>query len=140
MTTITGYPHSPWQPQQTDYYMHSTSSPPPNYMTHQQQSTNGNSSYPNGSYPLEEAGHDHSKSNYSSDQDISQIVDQVLSCIDTSHFDLDYNQESASSENVTLLLCHNCGARSKHKIQHCRQCGEEMAGDNSEQTSSDLQR
>ena len=116
-------------------------------MNHQ---PNGSSSYHNGSYPLEAAGHSSTtiKSNYSSDQDISQIVDQVLSCIDTSHFDLDYNhhQEHDQSnqqpqENATLLLCHNCGARLRHKVQHCKQCGEEMSGDQtSEQQSSDLKR
>lgn len=114
--------------------MHSTSSPPPNYMN---QPPNGSSSYHNGSYPLEAAAHSSTiKSNYSSDQDISQIVDQVLSCIDTSHFDLDYhhpqehnNQTHQVPDHATLLLCHNCGARWKHKVQHCKHCGEEMSGD-----------
>ena len=107
------------------------------------QPPNGSSSYHNGSYPLEAAAHSSTiKSNYSSDQDISQIVDQVLSCIDTSHFDLEYNhpqehnQSNQPQENATLLLCHNCGARLRHKVQHCKQCGEEMSG---EQTS-DLKR
>ena len=64
------------------------------------------------------------KPNYHSDQDISQIVDQVLSCIDTSQFDLDYNQEP---EGSTLLLCHNCGARLKFKVPNCKSCGAEIS-------------
>ena len=80
------------------------------------------------------------KPSYNSDQDISQIVDQVLSCIDTSQFDLEYNQENA--DNSTLLLCHNCGARLKTKVSNCRLCGTEMSHfeQTEEQTPSDLKR
>lgn len=129
------YPSSPWTPQQ-NYYPTMHSEYHQNYHQQQQQQA------------LTE-----SPKNYQ-DQDISQIVDQVLSCIDQ------YNDETQTSTNevrsmetpaqasaaapeasshnayrdgLETLLCHNCGAlMNKNKTEiPCRGCGAELK-DNSE--------
>ena len=84
---------------------------------------------------------------YSQDQDISHIVDQVLSCID--QFENNNNDSQLLSQlsngsaagsavatadfptfrdGLETVLCHNCGALiegTKKEHCYCRQCGAE---------------
>ena len=93
-----GYPQSPWQPPASqhsqqphqDYYMHSECSSPPMAPNYNIANNNGQDGFPNGSYVMGKNNNntrvDTSAASAAAslvhDQDISQIVDQVLSCID----------------------------------------------------------
>ena len=107
-----GYPSSPWTP------------------------SGGNTNY----YQQQNSMQSSNYQNYQ-DQDISHIVDQVLSCID--QFE-DENQTSNNEnseiyrDGLETLLCHNCGAlMNKNKTENCRQCGAEIKAEHSSPTNQD---
>ena len=96
-----GYPQSPWQtPSQhnqqqqsqphQDYYMHSECSSPPTANYNNIANNNGQQDgcFPNGSYVLGKNNNSSSPGpgSHLHDQDISHIVDQVLSCIGKKNF------------------------------------------------------
>merc|ERR1712018_851727 len=76
------------------------------------------------------------------DQDISNIVDQVLSCIDQfedfqNHNNSSNNPGSSYRDGLETLLCHNCGALMKTKTEEtCRQCGTQMPLNNEADNNS----
>lgn len=71
-------------------------------------------------------------------EDISQIVDQVLSCIDaeegqTNPFEDDF---ASYRDGLETLLCHNCGALMRTKAEMCRQCGTDVTTGQQQASSS----
>ena len=115
--------------------MHSGCSSPPNsnYIANNngQQQITESAVFHNSQYVMPEAAQQCSAKNNNSfgqaDQDISHIVEQLISMDATNPFrvesePIEYNYR----DGLETLLCHNCGALMKNKTEMCRQCGADI--------------
>jgi hypothetical protein len=91
----------------------------PYVMQQQDSGSKNNNNQPSSPFNTDHAGH----------EDISHIVDQVLSCIDANQFDQSAVSDMFQNETCrdgSETLCHNCALMNRNKTETCRQCGADM--------------